>query len=611
MGVLPAGAGGPCEPRSPDDPRRDAILHERRIVSYIRYMAVGGFKSLRDWNLLELSPRVSVLVGGNGTGKSSLVEALLWALGEDDADQLRVSRSADLVYEAPAVTAPAFRIEDILFHSTASPSAGGSETGVPTEVVEASVYLVMGEEAAEGGAGEEGEACCCKRRTDQSARELPPGSLSVGRSVDRVGRVKWEVDGVVADSDVVRAALARHMVGRDTVSVIRQGELERVLAADDRLRARIIAEAAGLTGGDVDDLRERRLGLEADREWLTAELERTEREAPTPAAADAAAPAAQAAALATPGVQAMAMSPPVAVAPERGEWAHQVEMVVAALAARDADSRAIGLSPSEAAELLGISGSAEGLGPDTVGVAGGALRARQGELERRLQEVEQTLAEVARDEARALETERDLHAAAVGRVADRADRHFQALVPGGSLRLTLGDGSVGERAPGSSAPTPSAPAATVGVSFPGQPEVHLDALSGGQRALVAFALGVAVFEESPSRLMVLDEVEPALDESNLRRFNGLLQGIAATRQVVIVSHQRRTKDVGDVVFGVDHLGDGASGLLFRFEPGTRRLVIFGRTRGNWLDRNAPELQEDGGTSLTGPRSPGATVRWGR
>ena len=131
----------------------------------------------------------------------------------------------------------------------------------------------------------------------------------------------------------------------------------------------------------------------------------------------------------------------------------------------------------------------------------------------------------------------------------------------------------------------------VEATFPGHPPVHLDALSGGQRALVAFALGLSVFEEGDARLLVFDEVEPALDESNLRVFNDLLHEAARGRQVVVISHQRRTKDVGDVVFGFDHVGGGAAGLHFRYEPHTRKLVVFGRVRGNWLDRTAQLAEE--------------------
>ena len=109
--------------------------------------------------------------------------------------------------------------------------------------------------------------------------------------------------------------------------------------------------------------------------------------------------------------------------------------------------------------------------------------------------------------------------------------------------------------------------------------------------MVAFALGLAVFEEGDARLLVFDEVEPALDESNVRVFNELLHEAAAGRQVVVISHQRRTKEVGDVVSGFDHLGGGAARLHFRYEPRTRRLVVFGRVRGNWLDRTAQLTEE--------------------
>jgi hypothetical protein len=162
-------------------------------------------------------------------------------------------------------------------------------------------------------------------------------------------------------------------------------------------------------------------------------------------------------------------------------------------------------------------------------------------------------------------------------------------VPGGRAELPL-DLSGG----------PAQAGLDVRVAFPASGFERLEALSGGQRAMVAFALGLALFMETPARLVVLDEVEPALDDSNLRRFNDLLHEVADTRQVVVVSHQRRTKDVGDVVFGVDVTGNGASLLHYRFEPATKRLIVFGRARGNWLERTAALEDKEGGWS--GPRS---------
>jgi energy-coupling factor transporter ATP-binding protein EcfA2 len=146
------------------------------------------------------------------------------------------------------------------------------------------------------------------------------------------------------------------------------------------------------------------------------------------------------------------------------------------------------------------------------------------------------------------------------------------------------------------------PALDIRVTFPEREPERVDRLSGGERALVAFALGLALFLEKPSRLLVLDEVEPALDESNLRRFNDLLGELATARQVVVVSHQRRTKDLGDVVFGLDHGGEGALILHYRYEPATKGLVVFGRVRGNWLERTEALAGEDIGAR--GISSPG-------
>ncbi|MCZ7664837.1 MAG: hypothetical protein M5U22_18800 [Thermoleophilia bacterium] len=135
------------------------------------------------------------------------------------------------------------------------------------------------------------------------------------------------------------------------------------------------------------------------------------------------------------------------------------------------------------------------------------------------------------------------------------------------------------------------PALDVQVAFPGCEPERIDTLSGGQRTLVAFAFGLALFLERPTRLLVLDEVEPALDESNLRRFNTLLGEVAATRQVLLVSHQRRTRDVGDVSFGIGRSGEGASMLHYRYERATKGLVVFGHVRGNWLERTETLMSE--------------------
>jgi hypothetical protein len=86
-----------------------------------------------------------------------------------------------------------------------------------------------------------------------------------------------------------------------------------------------------------------------------------------------------------------------------------------------------------------------------------------------------------------------------------------------------------------------------------------------------------VFQENDSPFFVLDEVEPALDDTNIRRLQAVLDSVADGRQLLVVSHQQRAKETGDAVFGVERNLDGASQVKFRFEPRTRRLDVFRRT----------------------------------
>ena len=163
-------------------------------MTYLRYVVVAGFKSLRDWNLLELAPGVTVFVGGNGTGKSSLSEALLWGLGENDHEQLRVTHPHDLVFRPSTQRSAAD--QELLFRRPAV-------VAEPTEERKATVYLVLGEEGdPRSDEASEGEACCCKPRTDDRA-EVPTGGLRVGRSIGLCDEDSWELEGEPASGDRV------------------------------------------------------------------------------------------------------------------------------------------------------------------------------------------------------------------------------------------------------------------------------------------------------------------------------------------------------------------------------------------------------------------------
>ncbi|HMS47650.1 MAG TPA: AAA family ATPase, partial [Candidatus Microthrix sp.] len=89
----------------------------------------------------------------------------------------------------------------------------------------------------------------------------------------------------------------------------------------------------------------------------------------------------------------------------------------------------------------------------------------------------------------------------------------------------------------------------------------LSLLSGGERSLTALAYLFAVFRSRPSPFYVMDEVEAALDDVNLLRFLDLIAEFRDAAQLIIVSHQKRTMEAADVLYGVTMEPGGSSKVL--------------------------------------------------
>ncbi|HYI63088.1 MAG TPA: chromosome segregation protein SMC [Acidimicrobiales bacterium] len=130
-------------------------------------------------------------------------------------------------------------------------------------------------------------------------------------------------------------------------------------------------------------------------------------------------------------------------------------------------------------------------------------------------------------------------------------RHlFETLFPGGQGRLTL---------------TSPEDLLSTGVEIEAKPSgknvKKLSLLSGGERSLTALAYLFAVFRARPSPFYVMDEVEAALDDVNLHRFLGLVAEFRADAQLIIVSHQKRTMEAADLLYGVTMQPGGSSQVL--------------------------------------------------
>ncbi len=130
------------------------------------------------------------------------------------------------------------------------------------------------------------------------------------------------------------------------------------------------------------------------------------------------------------------------------------------------------------------------------------------------------------------------------------DQTFSRLFPGGEGRLVLTE--------------PSDMLATgveVEARPPGKKVKRLSLLSGGERSLVAVAFLVALFKARPSPFYILDEVEAALDDTNLGRLLEIYEELRENSQLLVITHQKRTMEVGDALYGVTMRGDGVSKVI--------------------------------------------------
>ena len=96
---------------------------------------------------------------------------------------------------------------------------------------------------------------------------------------------------------------------------------------------------------------------------------------------------------------------------------------------------------------------------------------------------------------------------------------------------------------------------------PGKKVKRLSLLSGGERSLTAIAFLFAIFKARPSPFYVLDEVEAALDDVNLQRLLGVFDELRESSQLIVVTHQRRTMEAADALYGITMRGDGVSAVI--------------------------------------------------
>jgi chromosome segregation protein len=179
-----------------------------------------------------------------------------------------------------------------------------------------------------------------------------------------------------------------------------------------------------------------------------------------------------------------------------------------------------------------------------------ALQERHDFLHREIEDVKEArsdLVQVVREVDRKIV---EIFDSAYRDVAGEFSQVFTTLFPGGEGQLTLTEP---ERLLESGVEIEARPG--------GKRVKRLTLLSGGERSLTALAFLFAIFRARPSPFYLLDEVEAALDDRNLVRFLDLVKEFATTSQVLLVTHQKRTMEAADVLYGVTMGRDGSSAII--------------------------------------------------
>ncbi|WP_228976861.1 AAA family ATPase [Streptomyces sp. DH12] len=179
-----------------------------------------------------------------------------------------------------------------------------------------------------------------------------------------------------------------------------------------------------------------------------------------------------------------------------------------------------------------------------------ALEERHRFLSEQLEDLKRTRADLLQVVKEVDERVQQVFAEAFRDTAREFEGVFARLFPGGEGRLVLTDP---DDLLGTGVEVEARP--------PGKKVKRLSLLSGGERSLTAVAMLVAIFKARPSPFYVMDEVEAALDDTNLRRLIRIMRELQESSQLIVITHQKRTMEVADALYGVSMQGDGVSKVV--------------------------------------------------
>jgi len=185
-----------------------------------------------------------------------------------------------------------------------------------------------------------------------------------------------------------------------------------------------------------------------------------------------------------------------------------------------------------------------------------AEKARLEELSVQRKDLEQSLAELEKLRTELTETVERRFAETFDAVQRNFEEVASTLFVGGEGRLSLTEAEDDESLPG----------IEVELRPAGKKVQRLSLLSGGEKALGAISFLFALFLARPCPFYLLDEVEAALDDTNIGRFVALLRRYSDRAQFVVITHQKRTMEAADVLYGVTMGGDGVSQIVSRRLP---------------------------------------------
>jgi chromosome segregation protein len=350
-------------------------------------------------------------------------------------------------------------------------------------------------------------------------------------------------------------------------------------ASETRTRA-VQARAAldTLPSGRLDPVVGARLARLADR--LAASLEQAVEvggrlEAPLRARVDAGSHRAQALgeSLRNLGAQEVELRREAA---ETSERASAVEVELARIEAEASEARRrleeAGAEPAEGEDREALVERADRLEKRRLGLGQVNPLAKQeyDEEKERLQELatqradlETSLAELEKLRADLDETVRRRFAETYAAVEEHFHEVATTLFPGGEGRLRLTEPESEDEQPG----------IEVELRPAGKKVTRLSLLSGGEKALGAISFLFSLFLARPCPFYLLDEVEAALDDTNIGRFVELLRRYADRAQFIVITHQKRTMEAADVLYGVTMGADGVSQIVSRRLPREQAVAI--------------------------------------